>query len=427
MSKYISLENLERYDSKMQEHFASFCASKEDGMWRQTEKAGAVSFWPVGNSPLEGTVDFMFTETPPASGTKSPDNPSTISGISSVKVTRCGDNILPSNRKSNYSGEAGTFSTDADGYVSYSAMSDGRAFVYSVCNAQVYLHAGQQYVLHTEVKTAATSSYRTIKILDEYNTAVLTASPGDSDNSHTFTPPHDGMYGVIYKIYDGTYRFSLYLGSTVASFEPYAGADYTIQLGNTYYGGSIDLATGLMTVTWHYALVDPATMTYQVFLEYVGTNCAGISINPQSLSGNKGKAKGYKSAYSNRFATTNDSTYTVDKEMCYTTNGSTGIVFKMNKSRFPDGTDFTSIASIAAGFNTWLASNPTYVAFKLATPYTVQLTPPQILSLLQPDKYVPRLNTVYSDAEAVQIVYQKNPVRDKFEKVQAIIAQGGNV
>ena len=89
-----------------------------------------------------------------------------------------------------------------------------------------------------------------------------------------------------------------------------------------------------------------------------------------------------------------------------------------------DGENYSTVANALASFFT---AHPAQLVYPVKTPTAVSLTPTEILSLTQPDKYVPRLNTVYTDADAVQIVYQKNPVRDKFEKVQAIIAQGGNV
>ncbi len=64
--------------------------------WQKTKKNALVQFKPVPESDLEPVVDFMFTETPPASGEKGPSNPSTITGMSSAKVTRCGKNLLPS-------------------------------------------------------------------------------------------------------------------------------------------------------------------------------------------------------------------------------------------------------------------------------------------------------------------------------------------
>ena len=59
--------------------------------------------------------------------------------------------------------------------------------------------------------------------------------------------------------------------------------------------------------------------------------------------------------------------------------------------------------------------------------FTIQLSPTSISALAQTDKYTPRLNTVYTDAQAVQVGYVKSPIREEFELQQAIVTQGGNI
>lgn len=63
----------------------------------------------------------------------------------------------------------------------------------------------------------------------------------------------------------------------------------------------------------------------------------------------------------------------------------------------------------------------------LENPFTIQLTPTQIYSLSQPDPYTPRINTVYSDQQSVQVGYPKSPQATAAELTNAIISLGGNV
>ena len=58
----------------------------QDFDWRTTSRASFVSCWPVDGTDLEPTVWFAYTETLPE-GTKGPENPSMIAGVSSVTVT----------------------------------------------------------------------------------------------------------------------------------------------------------------------------------------------------------------------------------------------------------------------------------------------------------------------------------------------------
>ena len=85
----ISLDNLERYDGHLKDWCdARFAESKVHENWHEAGPSSAVSFYPVPDRPVDPVVSFAFTETLPE-GTKGPDNPSTITGVSSITVTRC--------------------------------------------------------------------------------------------------------------------------------------------------------------------------------------------------------------------------------------------------------------------------------------------------------------------------------------------------
>lgn len=427
MSKYISLENLERYDSKMQERAASFCASKEDGMWRQTEKAGAVAFWPVGNSPLEGTVEFMFKETPPASGDKSPTNPSTISGVSSIKVTRCGKNLIPIFTNP-YTTQGITFTPQADGGFKISGTTNGTAHAYYDVLYPFVPKNGVQYA----VSISSTSSQSGITIVGR-----------TSSNENFFSVSLNEPYsftgdGTILRVRlavnrtAGTVDLVVYpqieLSTVATTFEPYSGTDSTINLGGTFYGGSIDLATGLMMVTDISWVLDEG---FSVTMEAYNSTTGYAHFNKASFPNgapynhfpNNANVDGYYSC--THFPTISTSSYQSVEN---------GTITYPNIWFVPGGNQLRIVAPFSSdtNFRTWLgeqktSGTPVILVYRLLTPITLQLTPTSISALAQPDKYVPRVNTVYTDADAVQIVYQKNPVRDKFEKVQAIIAQGGNV
>jgi len=434
MSKYISLENLERYDAKMQEHFASFCASKQDGMWRQTEKAGAVSFWPVGNSPLEGTVEFMFKETPPASGEKSPTNPSTIAGVSNIGITRCGKNLFPQKPDTPTTYRGVTFEYDpSDGgiFIHGTADSDKNPLIDVINigygNSPAPFVKGKTYSFYLDCQDSNIS----IQLYDK-TTDTISGNSSASGTQFVYTIDNNNRSLI--------FRLSVTRGVTVNTkayihieeanelkpFEKPECNKYTITLGGTYYGGSIDLATGLMTVTWW-------GESLSMFTEVASINTSTVAFNYYSVKGHEGDVNPISRFLScDKFQVLNG---TNDVEHCRfggNPGGSRRVIrFWIDKSRLDvsgavNPSSPTNAEWVAAA-NAWLASNPVFVCYKLFTPETLPLTPTQILSLPQPDKYVPRLNTVYSDADAVQIVYQKNPVRDKFEKVQAIIAQGGNV
>ena len=81
---YISLDNLTQYNGRLRDYIDGSFDKLDGANWRKTSAAQSVSCWPIPESPLEPEVTFKFSEVPPESGTKGPDNPSTIVGVESV-------------------------------------------------------------------------------------------------------------------------------------------------------------------------------------------------------------------------------------------------------------------------------------------------------------------------------------------------------
>ena len=210
------------------------------------------------------------------------------------------------------------------------------------------------------------------------------------------------------------------LASTATSFEPYSGTDSTLPLGSTYYGGTVDLATGVMTVTHQFDSITSCYMldVYSGFTQTETTAAVFVSVSETP-------DHSVNPAGSNMFEP--GDTNTGYNQYGWRGSGAAKIC-KCSFSKSSLGLSGTVTAEQAVtAANALLAETPLEIAYKLATPYTVQLTPTEILSLTQTDKYSPRINTIYSDASAVQVGYVKSPIREEYELTQAIVAQGGNV
>lgn len=297
---YIDLAGLSRYASRQKEWLERDYALLRDMQWTRSEKAGAVSLWPVGGTPLLPTVDFLFSETGPASGDKGPDNPSTITGVSTITVTRC--------------------------------------------------------------ETVGVDS-----------------------------------------------------------------TDYTLPLGSTFYGGTLDVATGVMTVTHgRYIFTgnergwsNDGSGGLHSYNETTALGFTQLNLN-NYITGTA--QDGNSSCTHLPYAATSEANVQsgVRTFACYCLVGSG----KQLRFIVP----FSTISDLQAWLSAQNANGtPVAVTYKLATPYTVQLDPVSISALAQVDKYTPRLNTVYTDASAVQVGYVKSPIREEYELQQAVIAQGGNV
>jgi hypothetical protein len=247
-------------------------------------------------------------------------------------------------------------------------------------------------------------------------------------------PSATGENPLDFEIKDGTtyvnIYFQVYNGTTYnETVTPYLcvegavadsandGADYAIDLGSTYYGGEIDLATGLMTVTHiHSVLTGAETLPWGTSSNTKTTNfytsgAAWHSLFPKP----KNPAAGPVCTHFPFLYSGNS-----DTVHFYVFSGG-GAAFWYPD---PDMTVDEWKAYLAAQYAN---GTPVTLCYEVTVPTTVQLTPTQILSLAQTDKYTPRLNTIYTDAQAVQVGYVKSPIREEYEITQAIVAQGGNI
>ena len=282
---YISLDNLTQYNSRLRDYIDGSFDKLDGANWRKTSAAQSVSCWPIPESPLEPEVSFLSSETPPESGDKGPDNPSTIVGVESVSCNVC-------------------------------------------------------------------------------------ESEGVDD-----TP-------------------------------------YSIDLGGTYYGGSVDFATGVLEVTWWGEYVSTITNT-ELISNYVRFTLAVTYGHMGS-----GSAPAYfRSNYDD------DGTYVYPRYSAGTARISVSLPYEML------GLDpsTATVETARTAFESFLAQHPCFVVYKLYTPQTVPLTPVLVRSLPALSHYVPRQNTIYTPHESVQVGYAKSASKTSQDLANAIVALGGNV
>lgn len=160
-------------------------------------------------------------------------------------------------------------------------------------------------------------------------------------------------------------------GTTATEYEPYQGQSYTTQLGQTVYGGTLNVVSGLLTVT--HGIVDLGTLNYSL-----NGVVSGIY---QYIAPVNGKAYGQMNIISDIFVASDWSA-------------------KNGEMRGRDSS--TNVA-----FNTTIATKEDFksemnghqLCFELATPQTYQLTPQQIQTLIGQ-------NNVWSDAGEVAVTYK---------------------
>lgn len=433
---YIDLAGLSRYASRQKDRLERDYALFRDMQWTLSEKAGAVSLWPAGGTPLEPVVDFLFTEVPPASGDKGPENPSTITGIDSLYVRICGKNLLPVDFTNTTVGNGETYqknnivATNNNGVYSLSVASGAQSVSY-LTNLYIFKKDNNDAVLQPGTYTL--SGYTRVTGMPSGTQIQLQLYPFDGSSTVTyycyngpvtFTIDRPYNINVYIRSPEGstfpagfTCSPQLEIGSEATEFEPGTLNNYTISLGSTYYGGTLDAASGVMTVTHGVLILDGTELWSTPTQVAEGIYRHGFTHQNGTLY-SLGSGGGSSCTHFNYIYSAN-----APQISYYLGSYSAQRLMYVNMK--------TSYATADAQ-KAWLASeysagHPVAITGLLYAPFTVQLDPVSISALAQADKYTPRLNTVYTDAQAVQVGYIKSPIRDEYELTQAIAAQGGNV
>lgn len=301
---------------------------------------------PSGLTSLTGlSVDIEPVQS--GEGDPSPTNIRPITGHTSATVQRTGKNLLSSDT---YQTNANTLSL---------GTSDG--------NGKTFLFANTEYTFSCTVNKTASLYY--IGASQQSGTRVGTLAEGE--NSLTFSVPSDGNYR-IYVYASGGFTtsnidsFMLETGNTATTYEAPQIQTVTIDLNGTVYGGTLDVLTGVLTVT-------------HKFTELNGDSSISYSAGRLYANGFNDfvRLMGYTTddIISDKLPTVADYSRVTDNGL--------GITGYVNATQYPNqnwiyfGTGDPSITT-PAQMKAWLAENPLTVVYKLATPQTVQLTAQQV-------------------------------------------------
>lgn len=296
------------------------------------------------------------------SGDPSPSNVRPISGWSAVKVTVDGKNVLP---KDNW--VTGTIGI-ADNKFVLSASSTRKRMVDVPIKAGTYTVSGE-----TATTVRAIIFYREDK-------SVIT-SWISSSTPKTFTISEDCFVAVASEnMDDSTRKIQLELGSTATAYEPYNGTTETIDLGQTVYGGKLNVTTGELTIMR--MIADLGTLTWSkkadgVFYTWELSNLIKPPKN-NNLSGNLVCSAlitgSYNDVYNNNV---------LDNAISASVESAIGV-------RMTAYTDATTFKSAMSGVQ---------LVYDLATPISIQLTPTEVKSLLGQ-------NNIFADSGDVDVTYR---------------------
>ena len=264
--------------------------------WQNTKKDALVQFKPAPESDLEPVVDFMFTETPPASGEKGPENPSTINGKYVVNLARGSKNFYFLNNNVDFESNGVTFTFNSDGSVTLNGTCNASQNSFGINHqfsvepvhsvgknvvASIW-HLGGSYVLGSQTfpfavqatGVKASDGARTYYWMGDSGTdatSILHLASDPSENRKITATTFVLLRGVTFNNYRVQIQYEISDGIVPTDFTPTVVNYYSINLGDTYYGGSLDVATGVMTVAWAADNVSAFSV-----VEDLGTNTIGF-------------------------------------------------------------------------------------------------------------------------------------------------------
>lgn len=185
------------------------------------------------NVPMKSLVVDIVPKQ--ASGTPTPDNPLPITGFSEVNVTKCGINIW------NELTELGNIDNATGEDTSSNSILRTKGYIDVKPNTSYYFKAPTE-----------TGRNLTVFFYDENKNFISLAYK----QNNTETTPQNAHY-MRFKIasaYGTTYNndISINYPSSDTQYHAYNGTTFTIALGQTVYGGEVDVVSGSGTITKGY-------------------------------------------------------------------------------------------------------------------------------------------------------------------------------
>jgi len=287
--------------------------------------------------PLQDcTIDINAVQE--GSGTPSPSNPRAISGFDSGVITRCGKNLY----------QSGSVTEEFNG----AFWSLGGTVYSNVPDGSLVLNAGTYTLSNFPTKE--------IRRFDETGARV-----GTSIGTMTFTLTKREKVRFAIITESQNYNVQIEVGDTATTYEAYNGNRYTDDFGQTVYGGTLDVTSGKLVVTfakkkineliWSYANISGAERFYSSSLYREIERPASLDI-VSTL-----KCSCYETVSQRQYAQ-----FTSDNIIAVQAQGD--IVIRD-----------TNLTSVEALLN---AVGDQEICYPLATPVTYQLTPTQISAIV---------------------------------------------
>lgn len=393
------------------------------------ESGNPVVCYPVAGYPLG--VKASWEPVQEGSGNPSPENIRPIKGRDSVKVERCGKNLLPFGERIEniyrqqimtsddllllskaYAGQKVTltFSVETQNIVFNDVVEDQwRKRIGFECNGTL---------------ADGTETYSLQCWLDNRDGEL--SKNGRKTKTVTITMPELAAGDIQFyaqNIKSGSfvaYGFGIYAGTTdPTTYTPYIGQTNTLTLPETVYGGEVDAVTGEGQKVWKSVALDGTENWNTWGVNKNNTNVTGFftyDINDYSNDGSN-----------------------IDKILCSTmsneekniwggknigvglagSGSSKYLIYCITTNTLPDTTDDKKAMASFKTFlaNLYAAGTPVQVAYKLATPTPFTATGAQPIPALA------GANTILTDADVVEVTGRADPIKRITDLEDAVASQ----
>lgn len=233
------------------------------------ETGNPVVFYPVADYPLGVTASWEPVQE--GSGDPSPDNIRPIKGRDSVKVERCGGNVIEFLR-TNDSHESVKIAVDAEKNITLNgALTRGANIIIGMC--RLHWVAGKTYTMYVKKVGGSASlgsgdgiTFAYSLFTQDYNRYFHGDTRSTNLNAYIASDAALAETELVFMLQCwrantvfNNFKFQIEVvpGSTApTTYAPYIGQANTLALPSTIYGGTVDAVTGEGQETWKIATID---------------------------------------------------------------------------------------------------------------------------------------------------------------------------
>jgi hypothetical protein len=312
-----------------------------------------------------------------ASGTPTPSAPIPIVGVDKVAMYNGGKNLID-------------LSTMVSGYVTTTGAFSSAHSMGEMRSDFIPVKPNTRYTFAIKATSSTYDSWCGIGLYKDNNISSFIVR---RTNLLTFTTTEDTRFIVVSarNIADAS-KIQLEQGSEATDYEPYNGTTALINLGGTYYGGSVDAVTGKITLTQGYDEFDGSSDENWVLnSKNEANNWSRFAINVTNIAICENTDLQNR-CYSNIFEKTNANT------IIQTVN--VNKIAVISNQRLLISLPYTTAQSVAE-LRTWLANNHTQVVYELATPLVVYAS--NTAELLTKAG----LNNIFCDTGDIEVKYRR--------------------